>query len=841
MGLSVIFLFFAALTAEAQSHRTDEWPTEFSRYLTKSSDRIAYAFSNAIFDVLDQIDGYFPIGKHSKLGLGYQRKIYEDRVIGNTWTVEDHFRVKVPFKVSLGEMKEKIIDASSEAASRTLGLEYGFSFTPTVEWIEFRKVQPREIDSIPRIEDEVNKIISSDWYQHLMRLKKLKKKERSLSDENEILANAESPLEVSPEDADRVEEELRSQQETKRKRKFMNDPAVRPRFKSVFNPFKIPFKMPYNSDQVSSPDIQSGSIFIYNGSGTLEAHIGAGLPLTNPLRALSLNASANVTAYLSGDFRVAVFKESDRYVWVKVVKVTKLGGEEGIGFGRAGNLQIGSWLKVSESNPVGKIKWSPKITPFRYTEDQSISWITNMTFRYDMGNPDARRAFNRAVWGLMADSQALAELEADLPDDWKTVMQIGAQHIQSKLTGTTTRSKGDFLFDSFHRRATVDSKIKSKQDDGIHQLIKTEASNQYQTKFLGGISKKGLRFNFTVMMDETAWKKGRPDSYGLIAEGFLEDYFTSAKELNHAIKKTEEVLGNPDFLNGYPERVRLKPNGRTRKLSFGRTSFYYGLTLNQSQVDRFLNVHPSEMWKFLEIAFEQKTGAWENIKKSTWTGLGKRSSLAQARIVYKRWVQAHKEQDPMKRIHQLGQLVSARIYGYELFRLFKAVQDGDEVDTFANVYSNLFGRLEERKKARVSIDELRVRTEPPLNIEQKVLRFNGDVTATVASFSEQAEPNTVMSFQADFSKKPKTVYMGLFKSPAEGVVIPITDFYLENTSGRFSKGLNSWKLDSKADDEIYRMLGSLLEPNKYFALWIAYSEDGKTWGQVKKVRFLTRR
>lgn len=771
----LLHLFFICLLAFPQAEKsrritTVEWPMDFSQYVTRRGDQVLYAATNAVFEGLNEIDFSFPFNSRVKLGINVERKVYETREITNTWIVEDHFKLRVPVSF---EAQQALDYALGQA-----GLTAGLVITPGIEWIHFRKTKPSQYRSIPTLKDQKESLESSSWYQGLSGGK--------------------------PE----TEPEIAAAQEHQ---KYFWDPSVRPRFAKILHPLTIPFRLPYHSQHLQH--LKDEEVFVYSATGTVETSLGVSAPLLKMLPGVTIDAGTKVRAYFGGEYRVAILKESSRFAKVRVAWIPKRGRGVTAGVSSVGKVEVANWLGLG-------LDYNPKVIPFQVVDDRIISRLTDWSFRYDLHDPKARHAFDQAVWGLLAESQELADEQMKLPESERSLSLLSHLEIKQDRKENLAISRLEFLIEATRRKSLVFSDIDATLPDGFHEILKWESAHQKQLKVWGGAKKETVRFTYTLLLDYLTLALQQPNAYALIAEGFIEDFYTSGEELNAAIHQVEAILGDPEFLREFPEQLQVPHKDKIRSTLFGRSSFYFGYNLTQSQVDDLLNVEPKRMKELLFQKFKKKK---------------------QARSAYRHWLKAHRAFDIRERLEQLAQMLDVKSRDNELMQVFQEILDGQIIDVFVNLYAHPIGRVDQRKHALVSVDKMRVNSEPGINIEQQVLRFSGDPLASFYGLKVTSLEEVKALLSVYFSKKPKQIFFRIQKSGTFTFSSPTVEFILDNTSERFHEGENSISIDAFSDDALSRILGQGLTANNHYSLSIAYSIDGKKWGPLSTTRFFMKR
>ena len=764
-----------------------EWPAEMYQYVNQRGGQVVYAATNAIFESLSSLTVYFPMSPTLRLGVGVERKVYETRDVSNTWVIEDHFKINFPTKYEAENLMEYALG--------TVGVNAGLMITPGVEWIHFRKTKPSHFGNIPTINSQKESLENSDWYKNLV-AKRSKKNVRLAAEETD---------EKTDED-DKEEKEPKDQHE----RNFW-DPSVKPRFAKILNPLTIPFRLPFHADKLAKMDDEE--VFVYRGSGTVEVKLVVAVPIINMIPGVDLDAGANVRGYFGGDYRVAIMKETPRYAKVRVAWSSSTGKGVDTGIGAQGSTKIASWLGID-------LKYKPRIRPIQVKDDHFIAAITDWSFRYDLENPKARAAFDNAVLGLLGDSQDILDSEANLPEAEKTVTLISHRHVKQDTGTSGVNSMFEFLYDAWKKRSLVFSDIDADLKDGAHKILKWESHHQKEVRSLGGAFTDTSRYTYTLLLDYRTLSEGKPNAYGMIAEGFLIDYYTFGSELNEKMELIRQLTGNQEIAEKLPEKLE-NASHKLKRTMYGRTSFYFGYNLTQSQVDLVLNAEPEKVKAIFKEVFPTRPR------------LAKKS--------FKRWLKAHNEPVLRERLDLLSKMLNLKSKTNEFMKAFQMILAGETIDIFVNVYTHPTNRIEQRKNVVTTLDQLRVRSEPGLNIEQLVLRLGGDLTAQIKSIKVTPEVETRGVLELNLASKPKKIYFKVQRTGTFTVARPLLEVYFDNDQGTIKEGINTIHMDAVSDDVIGRALGAGLSANTHYTITVAYSVDGTKWGQVATAKFLTRR
>jgi len=822
LSAGVLVLFFATASAPAAWSSSwieaEPWESVLDGRTIREVDRVGTRMSDALFDVIEDIPFYKTSSELFSFNVSGQRRVFDNADILNSWTVVDKFNLAGNFPI----FKDGFGDLSTGAVGFSIGGGIGLDF------INIRQVTAKGYGSFPSIQKRQEEMEKEAWYEEFTKMR------------------AESAAAAESDSAEQFEPVwVEEQQEDGKVKKILNytlkDPEENARYSKFWNVVTFPFRLPLKATALRH--LESGEIISYLGTGLVEVGANVGWNL-DPTGITGLaQAGVSYRTYISGTFRISVLKENDRFVKVKLTRVGTLGHGTAIGTDYKPTVLDGVVL-------VKSLQSSAKLIPFKLNIDQSASKSFDVGYRYDITNLKGRRAYERAVFGLMARSEELASHE-----DGPAV--TGVEHafkrtMNSTLRSTSARMKLAFIFRHDASNSVVHADAHVTFPDGSHHVFTSTAANGSSWRAIWGVH-ESTQHNFTVSMDVDHYvKAARDDSFNLLVEGSINDSNASEGELLRYILAVEDSVGKVNIFrrpDTFPEEFRKTP---------GKCSFYFQLGINNSQIHRFIDTPASEMWPALEKAFDMETGAWSTKANrlryaAKWSGitllngilytagygLPAGSKLIAAKRIHRRWTALQKIEDPVKRAETLGKMFLEKSFGYELVRLIRAVLSGETVSYYATGNNSLFGRVVDQGGTTLDFDNIATRAQRRVEFDQEGRRIqDSDKMAVVHDLDIEVLNDNKLRLSFVLSKTPLQLFIQLrvdnwwrlFHGGEQSAL-------LIDNKGEYKEGVNTIVLDPADTGSPWYPLARILEKDNVYVASMALTNDGSHWGAVSTKRF----
>ncbi len=797
--------------------------SEFLNFVTNTQSLDLYIFNS--YGVITQpiynftIPAPLPIGVGISVGGG--RKVIFNRDINTSYTVVDKFRLNIN--------------------PRLTGEYYGFSFGVGAP-ITFLVSNTRQV--------------GTDYYTKLPTIEKL------IESIGERLKK-EKNVYYSPE-----------QQRTDNENYANFFPSSniniqrRATFGRIWNPITATFRLPLSPN--AADRMPESEILSYTLNGGIELGVGFGIGSVPNVPIFRFGVDASV--YFKGIFEIAVLKEKtekpgENFVRVKVVKSRGLGYAVGGGAG-------GGVLTDFTSGKMGPLEGNfiysymgsqVSIRPFRLTWDQSYWHIFDQVYRFDMNNPSARKAYQKAVLGSFKLAEKMAFDEKGQIREGSSVKRILTSEEKSKLRGSR-RSIGLFFL-NLQKNDIIKSSDKIIVNEDLEKVryFETEATSSLNVESLTieGLfkwqEKRSHKFNVNINLDIFNKVPKPPNSLILTVEGQRGDTNTKSKEYLEYIQELEDSLNLPEF---FP----LPPLSNKKEWfmgSLGNTSFYYRLLFNWPLVEKLINYPEDKMWPALITAFNAEGKNWEDpstrrklIAKSvgiyastlpvTLVGakFPPKDIIIMASLKYSLWKKLKEQylEDPRVLGKALTIFFNSGDYGPEMVKLLRVVLSGEKIPYSLRASNPLLP-----DSANIQKDGIGDISNPAINKSTYAFeRYNENFEkVNITNLVVELVSNEWVRIILAFDREPKAVFFTLEKYNLTGVLTnkPMGSVVISNKMNQFKPGNNIIMVKIGGNQHPLNSLINQITvkkrfnmPNQY-RLGVSATIDGKRYGHTTNPLF----
>jgi len=720
----------------------DEWRDARIRALSYRNDRIA----TAIFEVLEDLDLFDIDVGEGRLGVSVGRKVYDNHDVLGSYTVTDRFRLRGRYPLL----------TLSEPITPHLSVAFTVGTSNSLEFIHIRQVLPNQYAHLETLDQRVGALETLGWAGS--------PQARAEPPPDPELAPAEISDVTPPEEWMLVG----GHEADGGGRMFAFDGLTKARYSKLWNLLVVPGRMPLDADWVSR--LQPGEIVSYLGRGSVE--VGPSLIANLDITALSraFSADVGVRLFVNGDFRISVLREDEHHAQVKLTRTAAFGRRVTAG---GGSEDLIDGFRVLGAN-VGSNKTA--IIPFRFDASRSRGRSFDTVYRYDLRDPQAKRAYQRAMFGRMALSDRLAGgAEWRATPDEAAVRRIGDRATAFDSVSRSAITRLGFLYRHGNDTSATHSDITLDLRDGTHRVFRSATRNGHLWKWVWGTQER-FYHDFRINIDLDRLAQGLPDHLTLTTSGEITDTDTTGPEIHAYIDEVEAAANRPGV---FPRPPRYLPDllqpRRPRQTEFerrltagyrappahavdyGRTTFFYQVTYSQAQLERFLATPPGAMWPALEDAFSIPRGRWKTAtRRLAFHGfhgletllnvpcfafnfqLRSGSVLFQAQRTRRLWLAAQRETDPRQRARLVGEMFMTRQYSKELASLLRTVLRDEKVSYVVQGSSYAFGKVRDEGVATTAIDPLPERLQRPIDFDRKGARGDVDDAAGVGAMSVTA-------------------------------------------------------------------------------------------------------
>jgi len=521
---------------------------EWDRLMAQLSEGLFASVSN--LDILSTKLGDFG------LGVRVSRSIYDNKDIFNSWTVIDTFKVDLSVPI-FGTSSMLIGGGPIGSLSFSLGTSGG------LEFMNIRQVLPNRYSHVPKLEERAEKL-----KQGIKSYTEARAQSESVDDDSAVVEiNTDVPPEIPIPD----EQEGLIPIEQPDQPWYIFDPLRKAQYSKFWNLVAFPARLPLSVDWLKYMD--KGEIMSYNVSGTVQLGGGIGWNLDVSGLTSTANFGVGISTYLRGDFNIAVLKEDDRFVRVKLMRKRTTGKGFSIGAGTL-NETIFEGVLIA-SFKIGKQNF--KLIPFKLSVGNSYSNVFDVSYRYDLHNEIAKEAYQKAVLGFFALSEEASKGmgRIDNPPVVKTFERdslVRSQAIKKDMQLWLIVKHGDeTTVDTTNACVTLRVKdgepVKAgevdktfandiENDPDVEKWCKPTKEDGYETRHIfqsiaynseswrtwwGWFEK--FKYHFKIQADYEDYIAGKQNSLSLVVDGSLEDSSTDGMELRQYINEVEYSIG----------------------------------------------------------------------------------------------------------------------------------------------------------------------------------------------------------------------------------------------------------------------------------------------------------
>lgn len=747
--------------AELRDLEVEPFQETFRQKVMRGLGDLSYRISNQLFEGETLISPWsqgFPNGMSA--GFRFGRRAFDNFDLLGSWTVIDRMIFSVGYGQGLYDLKLPV------PLTAGLGLNVRVGASGILEVKSIRQVSPADARKPPRARSAT---------------------EEDQADENDI-------QELNP--------HLRGSN---------IDSPLKAKIRNLVGLVTLPFRIPF-SHRTFKKHMREGEVISYTLSGRVGFGVDVGLQVV-PIPDLTNAASAGVDVYLSGDYQVAVLKESNRFAKVRISRIKGRGAS--LRFQIGGNYnQLFDGIVVFKGKKLEQrfLSYSPSWQPFRLYEDVRHETEVDLGYRYDLESKEGREAYHRAMIGLYTTSSEIADRGAGQPVER---LFNRSQVRKTESGGFLGNILNFFRYNREHRKQVSETEV--IQPDREITILKSENQLNNSVRFFGSGQSRMRRVS--VVVDEEGYNDvdRDPETAALLLESSIEDPITRYKELNHYAGEIEGALGEERIFPKFPEQAPNDGNPfRLGKSNFGRSSFYFGIRLDAEGLQHFL-----------ETPWEQLESQAKKLDIRV-----KREDFEQAKFHSKeRRAGAFRE--------AMTRLFKDRKHVMGWMRVLSSVVPKGGAVKFLSANSTAFGSVQLRGNYQSPMERILQQTNQSMGIGSETDRVPLDPEAIVNGVRSDILPDGRTKLSFNLAKKPEFVYFRLnplLVSRRKSKPLQLVVF---NRGDRFKEGVNEIILDPDSTDDLARRLALRVIPGGLMNFTVGYSRSGSNWGYGASTRFRT--
>lgn len=745
--------------------KVEMWPDKVWTDISREVDRSGTQLTNVLFDAIDEFDLYSMSQGNGTGSISIKRSVFDNQDILNTYTVNDQFAINLGRSAT--EYSIPLIPSATSPLNFNLGVGGKLLVT------HIRQVFSAKYPELPKLENL----------------------EKELKDESKV-----------------YEQEERKWWEM--------DPSWRPRLAKFWNPLITIWRIPWTKEGLKK--INSGDLVSYSTSGYVSVGLEAGFLPLRITPGVDLSVGMGVQAYVKGEFRITLLKESDRYVRVKVTKVGSFG--QGLTAGATtNNIKVMEGILLFEGKKLETQLPDQKITviPFKVALDREDKKQKDIGYRFDLNDPKAEEAFEKAMRGNFKAAEDVAKINS-------SVTHILTRDALEKRRSTSYSLGLKWLYNFGKSKEKKDLWAVIQRPDGTKEIFKSSFQLAKAWSTLWGSGEK-QNFLFTTVFDKTAYEKGEKNTFQLVSEALYEDVNTSGREMQKYIRDIQLVLGGRQVLPELPLLVPKENSSKLKMAAYKRSSFYFGQYFTEEQVKKFLCTEPKKAWEIANRSFDYVKDEYERSGK--------------VNRFYKHWMalqnkfqQDLSSDEMIEALQDLRKLFRFQARAIHAMRALVLAMDGEEIDYFITATNQSFGRIQFRGREATNTERLLQMADETVDFENKVGLYRPDLNAKISDLKIEQLPDNRLKVNFNLPKDTKYIFFKVLRSSGWKKVKNLKDLIYVN-KGRFKEGANEWILGPDSKDHLDVAIWSTLTTEEYYTLQMSASLDAKSWGRVESNRF----
>ncbi len=739
------------------------WPESFYQWAIRRPENLNSRFTGALFDGENSSDIFVDnFTGSTSLNVSTARDVFNNYDLIGSWTVVDRMRLRLSSNL-IGYGTDRVNPGPNEAGFSFPFFGVSFGIQGVLEWKNYRQLSPLEVRKLPE--------------------------------------PGPDPVPPGTEDITELNPYLSA---------LSLNPNLTAKLKNILNPFTLPFRMPLSRSDLRK--MKEGEVIAYNLTGRVGFRGTFGWQVI-PSTDLYFGANTAIETHLDGEFEVSVMKEDERHAKVRVSRIRGLGSSLRINAGLDWrNVFQGIFLFKDTSFQLQLGNLSTQIIPFFFEVSRFHQKEIDVAYRYDLESASGREAFHKAVLGTLVLSEDLARMDADHPHPSVTRLYDRAT---DHLNWTRTNGSTISLFLNRRQDRSEDSiETEVKLPGGSRHLFRTASRKTIQHNALFG-SSESISKRISLLMDKDGFRNSEPGSLLIIAENSIEDSSTTPRELNSYTAEIGGFFERESLFPDFPEEtIPTSGHSKGRRAWYGRSSFYFGFTLDQDGFQTWLNQDPSRILSFAKKnKLELQEEDFPKMRAAIETG----------------------NADDLHSI--LQRLLSNRNRTRELMDLFKLHVPKDSMEQFLVAQNPAFGNIQQRGHKITPLETAFLETDAAPTTRMEGLKSVQDPDARVVNLECSSLPDGRIALDFELSDTPGFLFFSLTPL-TERRQRSAVELVLFDREGRFHAGKNQIVLDPDSEDPlIHRLTSKWGDPGTPMAFTLGFTRRKKSWGYGSSCQF----
>ena len=767
------------------------WSTSFFNSVNQQFDGLKYKFVRALFEGTVEADLFNQnLGQNFHLGSNIRREIYNNYDIFETWTVIDQWKLKIDASPDVASLKSPspipALNSVIQAFSLSGGI--GLGANGVLQIRDYRQVIPKDLTGFKERRKKV--VVADD-------------EERS----NDV-------VELNP---------------------YLNEDSLdspfRPKVRDILNPIKLPFRLPFSRKAFRS--MEEGELISYNISGQLLFGGSLGWNfIPNPMVQVGLNLS--VETHINSAFQISVLKEDERFAKVRVGYLNGRGSSEEIGLEIHVRVPYQDLKGLDHVSNTLKPNLIESFRPYYFRHATQKNAEVDLGYRYDLDSIDGKIAYHHAVLGSFVESEQFAMRDKGTSNP--SVTKIFTRDSKSLSSLNSSGVNLSFFLDQKTSSIRLETVTHLEDENGVlHDINQTQIEKSYFSRGLLGAD-GSIDHKFTVVLDRQAYLNKKKGSLLLISETRINDPFTRAKEINRYAKEVEITTQQPGIFPDFPSKIPDPFNpGYFKKVYYGGSSFYFGYTLSEDEIRKFLNTDFNKFYSIFslskfEIDRSKFIKAFAHAKKAIQVNPQTNESST---ALYKALCEIFSDRDELVPLSQLlAYLVTTDTKS-------PYSHSGPLENAFLLAQNSAFGNIENQNLRLKPLAQLIRNSDQEMGILNSPTPNREDPNAIISVLStkltgsnDTPEKDRKLEISFDLSSEPDFIYF-LMRPETSGhaeIEKNYKELLVFNRDHRFKKGMNKITLDPLSLDEIERRLSAKVHHKIKMKFSLGYRTNNQKWG-----------
>jgi hypothetical protein len=763
----LVLLSSAGILCPTHSHALElevkAWPESFYQWAIRRPENLNSRFTGALFDGENSSDIFVDnFTGSTSLNVSTARDVFNNYDLIGSWTVVDRMRLRLSSNL-IGYGTDLVNPGPDEAGFSFPFFGVSFGIQGILEWKNYRQLSPLEVRKLPE--------------------------------------PGPSPVQPGTEEITEINPYLSA---------LSLNPNLAAKLKNILNPFILPFRMPLSRSDLRK--MKEGEVIAYNLTGRVGFRGTFGWQVI-PSTDIYFGANTAIETYLDGEYEVSVMKESERHAKVRVSRIRGMSSSLRVNAGLDWrNVFQGIFLFKETSFQLQLGNLSTQVIPFFFEVSRFHQKEIDIAYRYDLDNPEGREAFHKAVLGSLTLSEDSAQADAGHANP--SVERLYDRSTDHLNWTRSNGSKISLLLNRRQDRSEDSIETEVKLPGGSRHLFRTASRKLIRHNALFGSSESTSK-RISLLMDKEGFRNGDPGSLLIIAENSIEDSSTTPRELNSYTREVGKFFSRASLFPDFPEETLPTFGHRKgRRAWYGRSSFYFGFTLDQKQFETWLAQDPTPLLAFAR-AHQLELEAQDFSKMRM--ALDSRNA---------------------EELHEvLQRLLSNRNRTRELMDLFRLHLSQDSLEQFLVAQNPAFGNIQQRGHKITPLETAFRETDSAPALGMDGFKSVQDPDASILKLECTPLPGGALHLSFDLSDSPKFLFFSLtpLSERRQRSAIELVFFDRE---GRFHPGRNDLILDPKSEDPlIHRLTSKWGEKDSPMAFTLGFSRKDKSWGYGSSCQF----